>query len=216
MQQDCQCTPGKGTNCGLGHWRLVMAGSRFLKDAEMRYAPLDEELLAIVFGMEQWRMFLLGCPSFYVATDHHPLLPILGDKALDQIKSPRLRSMKKKTLRFNFKAIHVPGSLNLGPDAASRCLGQEPSSCMVEAMAWCDVGHTMVEEEGIVRAVRAAIEENETQAVMWEHIKMAAGADKTCRDLVMAFRAGFPEKKSMLEEGLWPFFSMKDELYEVE
>ena len=87
---------------------------------------------------------------------------------------------------------------------------------MVEAMAWCEVGHEMVEEEGIVRAVMAAMEENETQAVMWEHIKMAAGADKTCRDLVMAFRAGFPEKKSMLEEGLWPSFSMKDELYEVE
>ena len=102
---------------------MVMAGSRFLKDAEMRYAPSDEELLAIVFGMEQWRMFLLGCPSFYVATDHHPLLPILGDKALDQIKSPRLRSMKKKTLRFNFKAINpCPGLPQLG----ARCSLQVP------------------------------------------------------------------------------------------
>ena len=135
---------------------------------------------------------------------------------MDQINNPRLRSMKEKTLRFNFKAIHVPGSLHLGPDAASRYPGQEVSSCMVEAMAWCDVGHERVKEESIVRAVRSAMEENETQAVTWEHIKMAAGADKTCRDLVMAFRAGFPEKKSMLEEGRWPLFSMKDELYEVE
>ena len=73
-------------------------------------------------------MFLLGCPSFYVVTDHLPLLPILGDKALDQIKNPRLRSMKEITLRFNFKAVHVPGSLHLGPDAASRYPVQEASS----------------------------------------------------------------------------------------
>ena len=43
------------------------------------------------------------------------LLPILGDNALDQIQNPRLRSMKEKTLRFSFKAIYVPGSVNLGP-----------------------------------------------------------------------------------------------------
>ena len=31
----------------------------------------------------------------------------------------------------------------------------------------------------------------------------------------MAIRVGFPENKSMLEEGLRPFFRMKEELYEV-
>ena len=69
--------------------------------------------MASIFKMKQCRMFLWGCPSFYVVTDHLLLLPILGDKALDQNKNPRLRSMKEKTLRFNFKAIRVPGSLHL-------------------------------------------------------------------------------------------------------
>ena len=70
----------------------------------------------------------------------------------------------------------------------------------------------MVEKEGIVRA---AMEENETLAATWVHIKMVVGAEKTCRDLAMAIRVGFPENKSMLEEGLRPFFRMKEELYEV-
>ena len=48
--------------------------------------------MVIVFGMEQCKMFLLGCPSFYVATDNLPQLPILGNKILDQIKN----------LMFNF------------------------------------------------------------------------------------------------------------------
>ena len=127
-------TRGKGPNCRPGHWRLVLAGSMFLKDAETRYGPSEGELLAILFGMEQCKMFLLGCPHFYVATDHKPLLPILGDKALDQIKNPRLLAMKERTLMYNFTALHVPGSLHFGPDAASRYPVREvsTSSCMVE------------------------------------------------------------------------------------
>ena len=109
LQQDCQCAPSKGPRCGDGHWRLVLAVSRFLRDAETRYSPSEGELLAIVFGMNPCRMFLLGYPNFYVATDHLPLITILGDKALDQIQNPRLRALKEKTLRFNLQAIHVPG-----------------------------------------------------------------------------------------------------------
>ena len=116
-------------------------------------------------------MFLLGCNSFYVATDHLPLLPILGDKALDQIKSLRLRSMKEKTLRFNFKAIHVPGSLHLGPEAASRFPGKEATNGVLEAMTWCEEGNKIVEEEGIVRAVKVGVEGEETQTIIWEHMK---------------------------------------------
>ena len=73
LQQDYLRRP----YCVPGHWRLVLAGSRFLKEAETRYW-----VLAMVFGMEQCKMFLLVC-----------LLPILGDKALDQIKNPRVLSM---------------------------------------------------------------------------------------------------------------------------
>ena len=89
------------------------------------------ELLAIVFGMNQCRMFLLGCPNFYVATDHIPLIPILGDKALDQIQNPRLRALKEKTLRFNFQAIPVPGKRHMAPDATSRYPGGQVMDGMV-------------------------------------------------------------------------------------
>ena len=114
-----------------GHWRFVLAGSRFLQDAETRYSPLEGELLAIVFGMNQCRMFLSVCPNFYVATDHLPLIPILGDKALDQIQNPRLRALKEKTLRFNFQAIHVPGKKHMAPDATSRYPGGQVMDGMV-------------------------------------------------------------------------------------
>ena len=88
-------------------------------------------MLAIVLGMNQCRMFLLGCPNFYVATDHLPLIPILGDKALDQIQNPRLRALKEKIIRFNFQAIHVPGKNHIAPDVTSRYPGGQVMDGMV-------------------------------------------------------------------------------------
>ena len=48
-------------DCGPGHWRLVLAESRFLKEAETSYSTSEGEVLAIVFGLEQCKMFFLGC-----------------------------------------------------------------------------------------------------------------------------------------------------------
>ena len=33
LQQECQCDPNRGPDCGPRHWRVVLAGSRFLGDA---------------------------------------------------------------------------------------------------------------------------------------------------------------------------------------
>ena len=195
----------------------MLAGSRFLKDAETRYGPSEGELLAILFGMEQCKMFLLGCPHFYVATDHKPLLPILGDKALDQIKNPRLLAMKERTLMYNFTALHVPGSLHFGPDAESRYPVREVSSCMVEALAWCEVGSESLEEEGMIMAIRAAMDsEEEGQTVTWDQVKAESILDRVSRELVMVIREGFPVQRNRLEEVIKPFFGMKEELYEVD
>ena len=56
----------------------------------------------------------------------------------------------------------------------------------------------------------------ETQAVTLEHVKRAAGSDRTCRSLVRAIREGFLEKKRTVGEDLRAFYSMKEELYELE
>ena len=74
----------------------------------------------------------------------------------------------------------------------------------------------MVEEEGMVWGVRVCLEEDGIQAVTWEKVKMAASGDKTCRGLIQVIRNGFPEQKSMLGDKLTPFYSLSEELYEVE
>ena len=51
-------------------WKLVAAGSRYLKDVETRYAMVELEALAIHYGIEQCHLYLSGLPNFEVVTDH--------------------------------------------------------------------------------------------------------------------------------------------------
>ena len=95
-------------------------GSRFLQDAENRYAPVEGECLAVVYGLQKCKYFLLGCEDLIVATDHKPLLGILNERCLADIENRRLRKLKEKTLSFQFKIVHMPGRKHVGPDAASR------------------------------------------------------------------------------------------------
>ena len=58
------------------------------------------------------------------AVDHKPLLKILGDRCLEDIPNPRLRSLKEKSLRYRFRLVHVPG--HRAADGVSRQPVSEP------------------------------------------------------------------------------------------
>ena len=77
-------------------------------------------MLVAAWAMKKCRHFILGCDSFLLAVDHKPLLSLLGQKDLEDIENPRLQNLKKKTMRYAFDIIHVPGRLNKGADATSR------------------------------------------------------------------------------------------------
>ena len=51
IQKHCDCKGAVDPHCGGGHWKLVYAGSRFTRDAESRYAPIEGEALALVYGL---------------------------------------------------------------------------------------------------------------------------------------------------------------------
>ena len=119
LQKTCQCSARCPTCCKTG-WRLCLVGSRFLRPAETRYAPIEGEALAVAYALHQCRYFVLGCKDLIVATDHKPLLSVLNDRSLADIHNRRLQNIKEKTLSYRFTMCHVPGKKHLGPDAASR------------------------------------------------------------------------------------------------
>ncbi|XP_064088414.1 uncharacterized protein LOC135202892 [Macrobrachium nipponense] len=83
---------------GEGHFRLVQCGSRFLADAETRWATIELECLASVWAMTKCRHFLLGLPHFTLVTDHRPLPPTSEDDMLNSETHLSLRSVIAKTV----------------------------------------------------------------------------------------------------------------------
>ncbi|XP_066953187.1 uncharacterized protein [Macrobrachium rosenbergii] len=112
---------------GSGHLRLVQCGSRFLTDAETRYATIELEMLAVVWLMSKCRLYLAGLQNFTLMTDHRPLIPILNHYLLDAIENPRLQRLKEKISPYLFTAVwHAGKSLNI-PDALSRAPVSHPT-----------------------------------------------------------------------------------------
>ena len=120
LQQYCNCETARAPLCCKDGWRLVFAGSRFTRGAELGYAPTEGEALAVAWSLEHARMFVLGCDNLIVSTDHQPLLGILRDRDLSSIGNPRLLNLKQRTLPYQFTIQHNPGKWHRGPDAMSR------------------------------------------------------------------------------------------------
>ena len=216
LQKYCDCTNlEKAPVCGPGHWKLVFAGSRFLKDPETRYAPIEGEALAVVFALEQCRVFVLGCQNLIVSTDHRPLVPILNSKRLDLIKNPRLLDFKEKTLMYTFNAQHVKGALNLAADATSRHPGA--MSCEVRSLFY-SLCHVQDAED--MRCINASIVNSisalDDEIVTWDQVRAESAKDDICMTICNAIQDGFCVPKSDVEECLRPYYKLREELYSVE
>ncbi|KAK4317363.1 hypothetical protein Pmani_011526 [Petrolisthes manimaculis] len=118
-QKYCGCNSNIPGCCADG-WKITLAGSRFLRNAEKRYAPIEGEALAVAWALEDSRFFTMGCRDLIITTDHKPLVKILGDQALDDITKPRLFRLKQRTLMWQYQIMHVPGKTIPAADATSR------------------------------------------------------------------------------------------------
>ena len=235
QQKHCSCPLEKAPHCGPDHWRLIFAGSRFTTEAEARYAPVEGEALALVYALEQCRMFVMGCKSLIVAVDHKPLVKIFSDQSLDNIRNPRILRLKEKSLRFRFAIKHVPGRGNMGPDAASRYPTSQCSSVVhsqtpdfSSAVFVDDLRQQPTDDDAAtsetihaammkdIAAVQSTSASDSLRAITWELVKKEALLDKTCIDLVRLIEAGFHVTRSELPDTLKPFWQMRHEFYHVE
>ena len=102
-------------------WELVVAGSRYLKDVETRYAMVELEALAIHYGIKQCHLYLSGLPHFDVVTDHQPLKSIFNKKDLFEIDNDKLLKIKQELQsKYVFTVEYRKGAHHGVPDALSR------------------------------------------------------------------------------------------------
>ena len=96
-QKHCKCNLRVPSYC-KDSWRTVLTGKKFTTGAESRYVPVEGEALAVAWALGKSRHFTLGNDKLIVLVDHKPLLKILGDRELVDIKNPRILNLKQKKL----------------------------------------------------------------------------------------------------------------------
>ena len=100
---------------GDGRTEPVAFASRKLSSAEARYSAVDRETLALSWGMQYFKAYLLGrhCVVF---TDHKPLLGLLTAVHVTERQFRLLEPLAD----FHFSLQHLPGKENVTADALSR------------------------------------------------------------------------------------------------
>ncbi|XP_068216653.1 uncharacterized protein [Palaemon carinicauda] len=159
---------------GSGRLRVVQCGSRFLADAETRYATIELEMLAVSWALTKCRLYLQGLPSFTLQTDHRPLVPIINSYTLDMIENPRLQRMKERMSQYQFTAMWRAGKSLCIPDALSLAPVSYPTS---EDMIGCAEVTSHV--RSVINVVIASQEEDAT----------IINADRTLQDMSTAAQA---------------------------
>lgn len=97
--------------------RPIAFASKSLTSAEVNYAQIEKEMLAILFGCKHFHQYVYG-HSVRVETDHKPLVSIV--KKPISAAPPRLQRMLLQLQRYDIDLYHLPGKSIPVADTLSR------------------------------------------------------------------------------------------------
>ena len=107
-----------------GKLKLIGFASRFLSDTEKKYAIIELELLAVVWGLEHFRLYIYGKP-IKLLTDHQALEPLIERNRSNKTYSARLtRWLAHITINVN----HIAGQHLAFTDYLSRNPSMPPQT----------------------------------------------------------------------------------------
>ena len=91
--------------------KVISYASRALSDVESRYSQIEREVLAIVWALDHFHLYLYGS-EFTIVTDHKPLLGIF--KSHKPI-SARMDRWKLRLMPYNCHLVYRPGKDDENP-----------------------------------------------------------------------------------------------------
>ena len=103
--------------CLLQDGKPVAYGSKSLTVVEERYATIEKELYAVLYGLERFNQFVYG-KHVKVYTDHKPLVPL--HKRPIHSTPARIQRMLLRTQMYDFTLMYKPGKSHYIPDTLSR------------------------------------------------------------------------------------------------
>ena len=148
----------------------------------------------------------MGCNDRPVNTDHKPLVKILGDSRLDQIETPRLVRLKKRTLLWKFHIEYKPGKQIKFADATSRHSYAELASLGL-------LNPKDLEESMIIASLKQQV--SDFYVITWELVKEASLKDEELLMLKELIINDFPSTKAELPSQLEKYWEFR-KLYDVQ
>ena len=185
----------------------VCYASRSLSDSEKMYAPIELELLAIVFDMQKFDQYVFGNPNVTVHTDHGPLEPIF-QKPLH--KAPkRLQSMLLALQPYPSKVTYRPGSQQITADMLSRAsVGKAESGVTDEQIFTVNQLKTFMSDISTTNMKKDLPVSEPTYLL----IQQATRSDPELTIVQQMIATGWPQKHSEVPAPAQPYFSYRDEL----
>nr|XP_050042515.1 uncharacterized protein K02A2.6-like [Dermacentor andersoni] len=164
-----------------------------MTDTEQRYSQTEKEVLATTWAIQRFDEFVRGIP-FDVESDHLPLISLLGKMELD-VLPPRIERLRLKTMRYQFRMLHVPGKLLATADTLSRITYQPPTPLdTIELFAIQIVGCT-----------------SEVLPLSPNDVRQAQESDGECKAFASYCQNAWP-KKTTIPLHLSKYASVADEL----
>ena len=95
----------------------IRCSSRALRDHVKRYAQIEKETIALVFGVERFHEYLYGC-RFIVINDHKPFKSIFNRSIISC--PPPIQKLFIRLKMYDFELQYSPGKDMLVSDTVSR------------------------------------------------------------------------------------------------
>ncbi len=99
----------------------IAYASRALSEAEKRYAQIEKELLAVVYGLEKFHQYTYG-RTVTVQSDHKPL-EVIVKKELHKTPIKRLQRMLLRVQLYDVRIVYRKGKQMELADTLSRAHG---------------------------------------------------------------------------------------------
>jgi transposase InsO family protein len=168
----------------------VAYASKSMTKAQMNYAQIEKEMLAVLFACKRFDQYVYG-RRFTVETDHQPLITIC--KKPMHAAPMRLQKMLMCLQRYSFDIVYKRGKELYIADTLSR-------------------SYTESDDETIGEDRYEVMAAEPVSDARYHEIERAANSDDIYQEIVKTIKNGWPKNTCNVKTEIESFFPVRDEL----